>query len=95
MPSAPNITETMKAATVVEFNKPLQILELLIPTPEADQILVKVLASSLCNSDLAAWMGLVGAKIPYCAGHEREYYRAVVKVLPMYSDGRTDSCGFN
>ncbi|KAM3085324.1 hypothetical protein ACMFMG_002408 [Clarireedia jacksonii] len=61
---------TMRAATVIEFNKPLQILQLPIPVPAPDQILVKVLASSLCNSDLAGWMGVVGAVTPYCGGHE-------------------------
>ncbi|PGG95906.1 hypothetical protein AJ79_09816 [Helicocarpus griseus UAMH5409] len=60
----------MRAATVLEFNKPLQILDVPIPTPASDQILVRVLASSLCNSDIAGWMGVVGAVAPYCPGHE-------------------------
>jgi len=60
----------MRAATVIEFNQPLQILELPIPTPGPGQILVRVIASSLCNSDIAGWMGVVGAVTPYCAGHE-------------------------
>lgn len=54
----------------MQFNKPLQILELPIPKPASDQILIKVLASSLCSSDLAGWMGIVGAVTPYCSGHE-------------------------
>ncbi|KAI9925905.1 hypothetical protein ASPWEDRAFT_173995 [Aspergillus wentii DTO 134E9] len=60
----------MRAATVVEYNKPLQILNIPIPTPSQDQILVKVTACSLCNSDLAGWLGVVGAVAPYCPGHE-------------------------
>ncbi|GME32437.1 hypothetical protein AJ79_09816 [Neofusicoccum parvum] len=60
----------MLAATVVEFKQPLELRTLPIPEPAADQILVKVMASSLCNSDLAGWMGAVGATTPYCAGHE-------------------------
>lgn len=55
----------MCAATVVEFNKPLHILELPIPKPASNQIIIRVLASSLCNSDLAGWMGVVGAVTPY------------------------------
>jgi hypothetical protein len=58
--------------TIGKFNKPLEILQLPIPTPAPDQILVRVLASSLCNSDIAGWMGVVGAVTPYCGGHERK-----------------------
>lgn len=59
------------ANTWEKFNRPLQILNVPVPTPAPDQILVRVLASSLCNSDIAGWMGIVGAITPYCGGHER------------------------
>lgn len=51
--------------------KPLEIRENIpVPTPDANQILVKVTASSLCMSDIAGWAGHVGAQLPFCGGHE-------------------------
>ncbi|KAF5856719.1 hypothetical protein ETB97_007002 [Aspergillus alliaceus] len=62
--------KNMKAAVISEFQKPVQIVTQPVPSPAADQLLVKVTSSSLCNSDLAAWLGHVGARTPYCPGHE-------------------------
>ena len=41
-----------------------------VPVPNADQILVRVIASSLCMSDIAGWAGHVGAVLPFVSGHE-------------------------
>ena len=66
-----DLPKTMKAATVVEFNAPLQILDnVAVPRPAGSQILVKIAACSLCMSDLAGHMGALGLPPPYCAGHE-------------------------
>ena len=46
------MSKTMRAAVVREFGKPLTIEEVAIPTPAADQILVKIQASGVCHTDL-------------------------------------------
>jgi propanol-preferring alcohol dehydrogenase len=48
------VAKTMKAAVVRAFGKPLTIEEVAIPTPAAGQVLVKVLASGVCHTDLHA-----------------------------------------
>ncbi|KAK4938710.1 hypothetical protein LTR10_020893 [Elasticomyces elasticus] len=68
---ATTIPKTMLAATVVEYNEPLELFkDIPVPTPQGSELLVKVKASSLCMSDIAGWMGHLGAPLPYCAGHE-------------------------
>lgn len=62
---------TMKAATCVEFNKPLEFLnDVPVPSPAADQMLVRVTKSSLCMSDIFFASGASRGKAPFCAGHE-------------------------
>lgn len=57
--------------TLLQFNQPLTVLsDVPIPSASPSQLLVKVTASSLCMSDIAGWMGAVGAQVPFCAGHE-------------------------
>jgi propanol-preferring alcohol dehydrogenase len=61
----------MKAAMVVEYNQPLKIVDdVPIPRPGRNQILVRILASSLCMSDLMGIQGLTNSPLPYCGGHE-------------------------
>lgn len=48
------MSKTMKAAVVHEFGKPLKIEEVPVPTPNDDQILVKIEASGVCHTDLHA-----------------------------------------
>ena len=45
---------TMKAAVVRKFGQPLGIDEVPIPQPGLGQVLVKVLASGVCHTDLHA-----------------------------------------
>ena len=47
----------MKAARIVEANKPLEISELEIPEPKENQVIVKVKAVGVCHSDLHLWEG--------------------------------------
>lgn len=66
------MTQTMKAAVVREFGKPLTIEEVPIPTPNDDQILVKIIATGVCHTDLHAAEGdwPVKPNPPFIPGHE-------------------------
>lgn len=76
------IPKTMKAAVVREFGKDLQIEEVEVKRPGAHQILVKVIASGVCHTDLHAVEGdwPVKPKMPLIPGHEGVGY--VVAVGP-------------
>ncbi len=73
----------MRAARIVEPNKPLQVIELDIPKPDENQVVVKVKAVGVCHSDLHLWEGGYdlgdgtfmkvtdrGVKYPVTPGHE-------------------------
>ena len=64
--------KTMKAAVVRAFGEPLAIEELPIPTPGRGEVLVKVVASGVCHTDLHAADGdwPVKPKLPFIPGHE-------------------------
>ena len=47
----------MKAAQIIEPNKPLKISEIDTPTPTGNQVVVKVKAVGVCHSDLHLWEG--------------------------------------
>ena len=66
------MAETMKAAVVREFGKPLTIEEVPIPQPRTGQVLVKVHACGVCGTDLHAARGdwPVKPKPPFIPGHE-------------------------
>ena len=48
---------TMKAAVVTEFNQPLQIKDVDIPKVSAGKVLVKMIATGVCHTDLHAMIG--------------------------------------
>lgn len=72
----------MKAARIIEPNKPLEIAEVDVPKPQDVQVLVKVKATGVCHSDLHLWEGGYdtgdgfmkvtdrGVKFPVTPGHE-------------------------
>ena len=64
--------KTMKAAVVHEFGKPLTIEEVPIPTPGLGEILIKVVATGVCHTDLHASDGdwPVKPAPPFIPGHE-------------------------
>ncbi|TKT90299.1 alcohol dehydrogenase AdhP [Dyadobacter frigoris] len=66
------LPKKMKAAVVREFGKPLQIEEMPVKEPGRNQILVKVIASGVCHTDLHATEGdwPVKPKMPLIPGHE-------------------------
>lgn len=66
------IAKTMRAAVVREFGTPLTIEEMPVPTPGYGQILVKIVASGVCHTDLHAAHGDWPVKpvLPFIPGHE-------------------------
>ena len=72
------MTRMMKAAVAHAFREPLTIEELPIPTPGAGQVLVRVVASGVCHTDLHAADGdwPVKPALPFIPGHEGVGYVA-------------------
>jgi len=73
----------LKAARIIEPNKPLEVLELESPKPSGNEVIVKVKAAGVCHSDLHLWEGGYdlgdgvflkvtdrGVKYPVTPGHE-------------------------
>ncbi len=67
---------TMKAAVVRAFREPLVIEDAPIPTPGAGEVLIRVMASGVCHTDLHAADGdwPVKPKLPFIPGHEAAGY---------------------
>ncbi len=64
--------KTMRAAVVEQFGQPLTIKELPIPDPGPGQILMEVVSSGVCHTDLHAADGdwPVKPNLPFIPGHE-------------------------
>ena len=63
--------QTMKAAVLRNFKEDLVIEEREIPAPGYKEVLVKVMASGLCATDLHIQEGIIPTiKVPYIPGHE-------------------------
>jgi len=62
----------MKAAVVVAFDQPLEIVERPIPTPGPTQVLIRMQTSGLCHTDIHAAHGdwPVKPTPPFVPGHE-------------------------
>jgi alcohol dehydrogenase, propanol-preferring len=65
------MARTMKAGVVHAFGKPLTIEEVPIPTPGPGELLIKVIATGVCHTDLHAadgdWPGR--PSLPVIPGH--------------------------
>ncbi|RYJ36860.1 alcohol dehydrogenase [Flavobacterium anhuiense] len=74
------LPKTMKAAVVREFGSLLKIEEVEVKRPGRNEILVKVIASGVCHTDLHAVEGdwPVKPKMPLIPGHEAVGYVAAV-----------------
>jgi propanol-preferring alcohol dehydrogenase len=74
------LPKTMKAAVVRTFGEPLQIEQRPVKEPGRNQILVKVIASGVCHTDLHAASGdwPVKPNLPLVPGHEAIGYVAAV-----------------
>ena len=61
----------MKAMVLEELGKPLRLMELPMPTPGDDQVLIEIEACAVCRTDLHVFDGdLTNPKIPLIPGHE-------------------------
>ena len=63
---------TMKATVVEKFGEPLRIRELPIPDPGPGEVLVKIISSGVCHTDLHAADGdwPIRPSLPFVPGHE-------------------------
>lgn len=66
------MAKMMKAAVVRELGKPLSIEEVAVPTPGPGEVLVKIMATGVCHTDLHAADGdwPVKPSPPFIPGHE-------------------------
>jgi propanol-preferring alcohol dehydrogenase len=66
-----SLPATMKAMVFEGVGKPLQLKELPVPVPLANQVLIKVIACGVCRTDLHIIDGeLDKPKLPLIPGHE-------------------------
>jgi propanol-preferring alcohol dehydrogenase len=65
------MAKTMKATVDRAFGQPLAIEEVPIPTPGPGEILVRIVASGVCHTDLHAAKGdrPVKPRLPFIPGH--------------------------
>ena len=74
------MSRKMRAAVVHKFRGPLTIEEVPVPEPGPGQVLVRVVASGVCHTDLHAADGdwPVKPKLPFIPGHEGVGYVAAL-----------------
>ncbi len=62
----------MRAAVVTAFGKPLELIDIAVPTPKAGEILVKTEACGVCHTDIHAANGDWPSRptLPFVPGHE-------------------------
>jgi propanol-preferring alcohol dehydrogenase len=97
------MSKMMKAAVVRQFGKPLTIEEVPIPTPGPGEILIKIVATGICHTDLHAADGdwPVKPSPPFIPGHEGAGIVAAVGAgVKLFKEGDTagiawlhDACG--
>ena len=66
------MSATMQAAVVKKFGEPLQLMEMPVPDPGPGEVLVQIVASGVCHTDLHAADGdwPVKPSLPFIPGHE-------------------------
>jgi len=60
----------MKAAVMYENNKPLQVEEVTLDGPQSQEVLVKMVATGVCHTDLHFIKGEMPCAMPVVLGHE-------------------------
>ncbi len=58
------------AAVCTELNQPLQVRELELAAPRAGEVLVRIVASGICASDISVQKGSLPSPLPLVLGHE-------------------------
>ena len=64
------MAKSMKAAVLYEPNTPLKVEKVTLDEPQANEVLVKIVATGLCHSDLHFMKGEMPAPMPVVPGHE-------------------------
>ncbi|MGZ8136751.1 MAG: zinc-dependent alcohol dehydrogenase family protein [Methylococcaceae bacterium] len=59
-----------KLCNLNENQTPLELMDLPVPTPEADEILLKVLACGVCHTELDEIEGRTSPRLPMILGHQ-------------------------
>ncbi|KAI9837328.1 MAG: hypothetical protein M1819_000402 [Sarea resinae] len=65
-----NLPKTYKAAVFEEVHGPLVITDVELQLPKEGEILIKVLATGVCGTDLGEQAGLLWNSFPIVPGHE-------------------------
>ncbi|MBM4445096.1 MAG: Zn-dependent alcohol dehydrogenase [Chloroflexi bacterium] len=60
----------MKAAVLYEPNTPLRVEEVTIDDPQEGEVMVRIVATGICHSDLMPLKGQVPGPLPLVPGHE-------------------------
>jgi NDMA-dependent alcohol dehydrogenase len=60
----------MRAAICYEFGTPLVVEDIAIDPPQAGEVLVRMVATAICHSDIHALRGDWGGEVPVVVGHE-------------------------
>lgn len=60
----------MRAAVMTEVNKPLEILDVAVDAPRANEVLVRTAAAGVCHSDMHFLEGKYPSLLPIVLGHE-------------------------
>jgi S-(hydroxymethyl)glutathione dehydrogenase / alcohol dehydrogenase len=64
------VATTIRAAVLHEFGQPLAVEELELDPPKAGEVLVRMVASGVCHSDLHVVLGTHPTALPVVLGHE-------------------------
>ncbi len=63
--------QTMRAMVLVKPHEPLKMMDLTVPKPDVDQVLIRVEACGVCRTDLHIYDGeLTHPKLPLILGHQ-------------------------
>src|SRR4051812_20531921 len=63
-------TAAVRAAVLYEYGQPLVVQELALDAPRAGEVLVRMVASGVCHSDLHSLQGIHPGPMPAVIGHE-------------------------
>ncbi len=67
-----SIPKTMRVAQLLAYKRPLEIREVPVPEPRGENVLIRIVGSGLCHSDLHFMDGAVPIipSFPFTLGHE-------------------------